>query len=74
MSAVFTPTRAKISLERFHKMAEAGIFGEDDRIELIVFRGPGPSGYAQRRAIGPKESVELQALAGVSVEWDRVFA
>jgi Uma2 family endonuclease len=35
MSAVFTPTRAKISLDRFHKMAEAGIFGEDDRIELI---------------------------------------
>jgi Uma2 family endonuclease len=35
MSAVFTPTPAKISLERFHKMAEAGIFGEDDRIELI---------------------------------------
>jgi Uma2 family endonuclease len=188
MSAVFTPTRAKISLERFHKMAEAGIFGEDDRIELIdgemltmapiggphmtmvnrlnsllvraigergvvsvqnpvalppdsepqpdvvvlkpsagalsagvpgpadvlllievadstlrydlgvklplyarhgikevwitdlqaqrieVFRSPGPSGYVQRRAIGPTESVEPQALAGVSVEWDRVFA
>ncbi|MGH8681706.1 MAG: Uma2 family endonuclease [Burkholderiales bacterium] len=35
MSAVFTPTPARISLERFHKMAEAGIFGEDDRIELI---------------------------------------
>lgn len=188
MSAVFTPTRAKISLEGFHKMAEAGIFGEDDRIELIdgemltmapiggphmsmvnrlnallvpavgdrgvvsvqnpialppdsepqpdvvvlkpsagalsagvpgpadvlllievadttlrydrgvklplyarhgvrevwivdlqakrieVFHGPGPSGYARRREAGPGESVAPQALSGVDVEWDRVFA
>lgn len=188
MSAVFTPTRAKISLERFHKMAAAGIFGADDRIELIdgemltmapiggphmamvnrlnsllvraigdqgvvsvqnpvalppdsepqpdlvvlrpsagalsaevpgpadvllmievadstlrydrgiklplyarhgihevwivdlqakrieVFRGAGPTGYAQRREIGPTESVAPGALPGVSVDWDRVFA
>jgi Uma2 family endonuclease len=188
MSAVFTPARAKFSLERFHKMAEAGIFGADDRIELIdgemltmapiggphmamvnrlnsllvraigdqgvvsvqnpvalppdsepqpdvvvlkpsagalsagvpgqadvlllievadstlrydrgiklplyarhgiqevwivdlqakrieVFLSPGPSGYAQRREIGPAESVAPQALPRVSVEWDRVFA
>lgn len=188
MSAVFTPTPAKISLERFHRMAEAGIFGADDRIELIdgemltiapiggphmtmvnrlnsllvraagdravvsiqnpvalppdsepqpdvvvlkpsagalsagvpgpaevllvievadstlrydrgvkiplyarhgiqevwivdlqarrieVFRAPGPGGYAQRREIGPKESVALHALPDLSVGWDRVFA
>jgi Uma2 family endonuclease len=35
MSAVFTPTPAKISVERFHKMAEAGVFAPDERIELI---------------------------------------
>lgn len=35
MTATFTPTRTRISVERFQRMGEAGIFGEDDRIELI---------------------------------------
>ena len=35
MSAVFNPTRTKIDVGRFHKMVEAGILGQDDRIELI---------------------------------------
>lgn len=35
MSAVITPTRYRISVDDFHKMGEAGIFTEDDRIELI---------------------------------------
>lgn len=188
MSAVFTPTRAKINVERFHKMAEAGVFAAEDRIELIegemltmapiggphmsmvnrlnallvravgdrgvvsvqnpvalppdseplpdivvlkpsaaalsavvpgpadvllvievadstlrydrdvkvplysrqgireawivdlqarrivVFREPGPGGYARRLEIGPKDAVVLEALPEVTVEWNRVFA
>lgn len=35
MSAVFTPTRARVSVDRYHKMIEAGVFEPDERIELI---------------------------------------
>ena len=35
MSAVFTPPRVKLTVDRYEKMGEAGIFGDDHRIELI---------------------------------------
>jgi Uma2 family endonuclease len=35
MSAVFTPTRHKLSVEDYHKLGEAGILDEDSRVELI---------------------------------------
>lgn len=35
MSAVFTPTRYKLSVDDYHKLGEAGILSEDSRIELI---------------------------------------
>ena len=35
MSAVFTPPRVKLTVDRFEKMGEAGIFGGGERIELI---------------------------------------
>jgi len=38
MSAVITdtsPTRFKLSVEQYHRMGEAGILGENDRVELI---------------------------------------
>jgi len=35
MSAVFTPTRYKWSVEDYHKLGETGILGEDSRVELI---------------------------------------
>jgi Uma2 family endonuclease len=35
MSAVFTPTRYKISVEDYQKLGEAGVLGEDSRVELI---------------------------------------
>jgi Uma2 family endonuclease len=35
MSAVFTPTRARISTERYQKMVGAGVLTKDDRLELI---------------------------------------
>jgi Uma2 family endonuclease len=35
MSAVFTPTRHKLSVEDYHKLGEAGILSEDSRVELI---------------------------------------
>lgn len=35
MSAVLTPTRHKLSVEDYHRLGEAGILGEDSRVELI---------------------------------------
>lgn len=35
MNAVFTPQRTRISVEQFQRMGEAGIFGPEERIELI---------------------------------------
>ena len=35
MGALDTLPRRKLSVEDFHRMGEAGILGEDDRIELI---------------------------------------
>lgn len=35
MSAAFTPTRYKLSVEDYHKLGDAGILNEDSRVELI---------------------------------------
>lgn len=35
MSAVFTPTRYKLTVEDYHKLGEAGVLKEDSRVELI---------------------------------------
>jgi Uma2 family endonuclease len=35
MSAVFTPTRYKLSVGDYHKLGEVGILTEDSRVELI---------------------------------------
>ena len=44
MSAVFTPTRYKLSVEGYHRLGDAGILSEDSRVELLegelIERGP----------------------------------
>lgn len=35
MSAVFEPTRLRISIDRYQKMVESGVLTKDDRVELI---------------------------------------
>lgn len=35
MGTAFPPTRYKLTVDEYHKMGEAGILNEDDRIELI---------------------------------------
>ncbi len=35
MSGLSTPTRYKLSIEDYHKLAEVGILNEDSRVELI---------------------------------------
>jgi len=35
MSAIFTPTRRKLTADEFEKLGDAGILGEDSRVELV---------------------------------------
>lgn len=35
MSAVYTPTRYKLTIEDYHKLGEVGILNENSRVELI---------------------------------------
>src|SRR5438093_4349936 len=35
MSSIFTPTRARLTVEQFHKIGEAGILPPEARVELI---------------------------------------
>lgn len=35
MSAVFTPERIRITIDRYQKMGKAGVFAPDERVELI---------------------------------------
>ena len=35
MTAVFTPTRHKLTVDDYHKLGDAGVLNEDSRVELI---------------------------------------
>jgi hypothetical protein len=54
MATIATPvtTRHRLTVADFHRMAEVGIFQEDDRVELIdgeiIDRAPIGSGHAER--------------------------
>lgn len=39
MSAVLERVRHRVTVDEFHKMGEAGIFMEDDRVERETFPG-----------------------------------
>lgn len=56
MSAVFTPTRYKLSLADFHKLGSAGILTEDARVELI------DGELLQMAPIGPRHASAVDTL------------
>lgn len=67
------PIRRKISVTEYHRMAEAGILTEDDRVELlngeiIVMRPIGPSHTAHVKGINRILSRLLEGLATVGVQ------
>ena len=59
MSAVFTPTRYKLSVEDYHKLGTAGVLTEDSRVELIEGE------LIEMAPIGPKHASVVDTLAGL---------
>jgi Uma2 family endonuclease len=59
MSAVFTPTRYKLSVEDYHKLGAAGVLSEDSRVELIEGE------LIEMAPIGPKHASVVDTLVGL---------
>ncbi len=59
MSAVFTPTRYKLSVEDYHKLGVAGVLTEDSRVELIEGE------LIEMAPIGPKHASVVDTLVGL---------
>ena len=59
MSAVFTPTRYKLSVEDYHKLGAAGVLTEDSRVELI------DGELIAMAPIGPKHASVVDTLVGL---------
>jgi putative restriction endonuclease len=64
-------TRRRFARAEYHRMAEAGILGEDDRVELI--RGEivemSPIGRRHRAFVGNLNQLLAVRLAGRAVVW-----
>lgn len=59
MSETVSVTRHRFTVEEYHMMGEAGILGEDDRVELI------DGEVAEMAPIGPRHVGVVNALTGV---------
>ena len=59
MSAVFTPTRYKLSVEDYHKLGAAGVLTEDSRVELIEGE------LIEMAPIGPKHASVVDTLVAL---------
>jgi Uma2 family endonuclease len=69
MSAVFTPTRYKLSIEDYHKLGEAGILNEDSRVELIEGEliEMAPIGVAHMRSVNRLNRLLINAVGNAAV-------
>jgi len=59
MSAVFTPSRYKLSVEGYHKLGAAGVLTEDSRVELIEGE------LIEMAPIEPKHASVVDTLVGL---------
>jgi Uma2 family endonuclease len=59
MSALFTPTRYKLSVEDYHKLGAAGVLTEDSRVELIEGE------LIEMPPIGPKHASVVDTLVAL---------
>jgi Uma2 family endonuclease len=69
MSAVFTPTRHKLSVDDYHKLGEAGILNEDSRVELIEGEliDMAPIAVAHMTAVNRLNRLLMRAVADLGV-------
>jgi Uma2 family endonuclease len=65
------PSRHKLNADDFHRMAEAGIFGEDDRIELIdgELIDMAPIGQGHAAIVSGLNEALVIACAGRAIVW-----
>lgn len=71
MSAVFTPTRTVVTVRRFQDMVAAGVWRDDERIELIDgdIIDMAPMGGAHAWAVTRAGDVLREAVAGRALVW-----
>ncbi len=71
MAVEMVATRRRFSRAEYHRMAEVGILGEDDRVELI--RGEivqmSPIGRRHKAFVGNLNQLLAVRLAGRAVVW-----
>jgi len=69
MSAVFTPTRHKLSVDDYHKLGEAGILDEDSRVELIEGEliDMAPIGVSHMTVVNRLNRLLVQAVGDLGV-------
>jgi len=69
MSAVFTPSRYKLSIEDYHKLGDAGILDEDSRIELIEgdLIEMAPIGVSHMRCVNRLNRLLIHAVGDAAI-------
>jgi len=67
----FAPARHKLDVDDFFRMADAGIFGRDDRIELIDgdLIDMAPIGQGHEAVVGGLNEALVLACAGRAIVW-----
>ncbi len=67
--AMVRPARHRLSVDEYHRMADAGIFGEDDRIELIDgdLIDMAPIGQAHAAIVSGLNEALVMACAGRAI-------
>lgn len=73
MSAVFTPTRYKLSVEDYHKLGDAGVLTEESRVELIdgELIEMAPIGSRHAGVVTRLQRVLYEQARGVAVVWQQ---
>ena len=69
--AAVMPVRHKLDVDAYHRMAEAGVFGEDDRVELIDgdIIDMAPIGQGHEAIVSGLNEAFVIACAGRATVW-----
>jgi hypothetical protein len=69
MSTAFTPTRTRITTNRYQMMVAAGVLTQYDRIELIE----GDMLYVRKSEFAAEETVVPQAFPNIKIVVGEIF-